>query len=731
MLMKRLLLLGTMMFVFSWLGVLAQWTQMTSDDLELPFAEAVVKHQGNWYIGTAGGVYKSTDAGLNWTLVNNNLYDVFNRLRLEGMTSVGNTLLGTNRWEGIVLTTDGSSWSLPTSGLPAGYYMTELLGVVGTRIIALIMDYDTGDYALYYSTNEGSTWTKGADLPAANNEVYLYSANSKVYIVHEDLSGNDVILGETVDGITVDAPAFTTDYPGTSIENIVKSGDYLIVGGESSIYRYDLINDGWEDLSSKWAGGLAFIAAGGNNQDRLYATVLELTMTVGSYTSADHGSTWTSISPPLVTGKSFAMALYATGNEFMALYIDDGIHYTADAGATIVRRNNGALATDFEDMFVSGNNILASMFVSGVYASSNDGAAWSLWNTGLPASTLQHVSDYRSDGTALFANFYVFPDDNPEPYKVVKSTNNGASWNEVTFPGTQDNLELIGVNGSTLFAYSTTGGDKYYTSASSGASWTEITSNMPSDFMPAYLCGDGTTAYLVGFETTSGNNFLRVYTSADNGATAWTLQMNGITLANLEGMDTDEDIHLVAPAPGVAFLKIRYQGWDNRLLRWNTDTWEEATASGITNLDVESMAYNNGILYVSTWNNGVYRSEDSGESFTATAGLPEGLSARVFNFKGNQVIISTSRGIWTYTENATNIGAESESRQLLYPNPASDNVNVGVNANTVEIFSVNGQLLKSVDVKNNQFSVESLTKGIYLVVIKTETDKYTVKLLKE
>lgn len=727
--MKKLILLGLFIFSFSWLGVFAQWTQMTSDDLELPFAEAIVKHQGNWYIGTAGGVFKSTDAGLNWTLVNNNLYDVYNRLRLEGMVSVGNTLLGANRWEGIVLTTDGSSWSLPTSGLPADYYMTELLGVVGTRIIALIMDYDTGDYALYYSTNEGVNWTKGADLTSANRDVYLYSADSKVYIVHEDVSGNDVILGETVDGVTVSAPAFTPAYPGTSIENIVKSGDYLIVGGESSIYRYDLINDGWEDLSGNWTG-IAFIAAGGNNVDRLYATVLDLTMAVGSYTSADHGSTWTSITPPLVTGKSFAMSIYATGSEFMSLYIDDGIHYTADAGTTIVRRNNGALATDFEDICVSGSNILASMFVSGVYASSNDGAAWSLWNTGLPASTLQHVSDYMSDGTALFANFYIFPDDNPEPYKVVKSTNNGATWSEVAFPGTQDNLELIGVNGNTLFANSTTGGDKYYTSDNSGVSWTEITSNMPSDFMPVQVRGDGTTAYLVGFETTSGSNYLRVYTSTDNGATAWMLQMNGITLANLDGMDTDDDIHIVTPATGVAFLQIRYQGWDNRLLRWSTDTWEEATATGVNNLDLESIAYNNGVLYVSTWNSGVYRSEDAGDSFTAMAGLPAGLSAEVIAFKGNQVIITTSRGIWTYTESSTNIGSEVKNGQLLYPNPATDVVTLGVMANAVEVYALSGQLVKTLKVESNQIGIDELNKGVYIVVIQTETNKYTVKLIK-
>ena len=727
--MNRLLLLGLLLIGMTW-SASAQWTQMTSDDLELPFAEAIVKHQGNWYIGTAGGVFKSTDNGLNWTLVNNNLFSVYNRLRIEGMASVGTTLIGTNRWEGIVLTTDGSSWSLPTSGLPNNYYMTELLGVVGTRIIALIEDDTTGDFALYYSTNEGSTWTKGADLPTANRDVYLFSANSKVYIVHENNSGNDEFLGVTDDGVTVDLPPFTPAYPENSIEQIVKSGDHLVVYGESSILRYDLINDGWTDLSTSWVSGIAFAAGGGNNADRIYATVLDGDLDVGAYTSSDHGDNWTALTVPVTTGKEFAMGLYATANEFMASFIDDGIHYSADAGTNIFQRNNGALATDFDDMIVSGDNILASLFISGIFASDDNGDTWSQWNTGLPVSTLQHVTGFLHDGTSLFANFYVFPDDNPEPDRVVKSDNNGASWSEITAPGTQDNLKLLGVNGSVLYAYSTTGSDKYYTSNNGGTSWIEITSNIPANFMPLKVCGDGTNAYMAGYETTSGANAIRLYISDDNGATAWTLHMNGINLANLDSRDEDDDIYLVTPTPGVAFLHIRYQGWNNKLLRWNVNTWEEATASGISNFDFEALAYNNGILYASSWSSGVYQSVTAGESFTELTGLPAGLSAEIFAFNGDQVIVSTHRGIWTHTIATHTDRIRADNKQLLYPNPGNTIVYLGVDADLVEVYSLSGQLLKSVVPVNNQLKLDGLKNGIYLVTIKTESDTYTVKLIK-
>lgn len=728
--MNKLLLSGLLLICMAWSGVNAQWTQLTSDDLELPYAEAIVKHQGSWYIGTAGGVFKSTDNGLNWSLVNNNLYSVFNRLRIEGMASVGNTLLGTNRWNGIVLSTDGSSWSLPTSGLPGDYYMSELLGVVGSDVIALIQDNNTNDYSLYYSTDEGTTWTEGADLASANKDVYLYSADSKVFIVHENASGNDEFIGTTTNGQSVTAVPFTDPYPGTSIENIVKSGDHLIVFGESSIYRYDLINDGWTNLGAAWTNGIAFIAGSGNNTDQLYATILEGNMAIGAYTSDDHGDSWTTISPPLTTGKPFAMGIYAEGDEFMASFIDDGLHYTSDAGANIAQRNNGALATDFEYMVVSGDNILTSLFISGVYASSDDGANWSKWNTGLPTGALQHVSGFLSDGTSLFANFYDFPDEDPDPNKVLKSMNDGASWSELAFPGGQEDLELIGVNGNALYAYSTTGGDKYYTSVNGGDSWTEISGNIPSDFMVSKVTGDGTTAYLLGFETTSGNNHLRVYASTDNGATAWALRMDGINTGNLDEMNTDDDIHIVTPAPGVAFLHVRYQNWDNKLLRWNTNTWEAATANGMNSLDFQSLAYNDGVIYASSWNTGVYRSEDAGETFTEMDGLPDGLNAEIIDFKGDEVIISTHRGIWTYTETPTFINKFGDSNKILYPNPAKRIVYIGVDVNKVDIYSLSGQLVKSIYMDSNQFNIEELDKGIYLVVIRNATDKHTVKMIK-
>jgi len=722
--MIRFLLLSMLLLCVFLSDVVSQsWQQYTSDDLELPFAETIIKHDGNWYMGTAGGVFKTSDQGVNWTLVNNNLYDVYGRLRIEGFASVGNVLLGANRWEGIVKTSDGSSWSRPASGLPVNYYMVENMVVIGSRVIAIIQDYDSGSYDLYYSDNQGTNWTKGAGLAGVNEDPDLHTEGTKAYVTHSNASGDDEFIYETSDGAVVSAPSFSTAYPGARIERIKKSGDYMIVFGQE-VHRYDLVNTGWEDLTSAWTNGIGFISAGGNGVDRLYASVLDGNMDVGFYTSADHGSSWTALSPTMTTGKSFAMGIFATGDELMAAFIDDGIHYSSNSGASLALRNNGGLATDFDDMVVSGDKILASLFISGVYASGDNGLSWAKSNNGIPADALQNVSGY--------VKYYNFPDENSSPNKVLKSINDGISWSELGNPVGFNNLQVSGANGNVLFGYADDPSEAYFISDNGGASWTNVTVGMPADFKPVKVTGDGTIAYMAGFDTsTPDKNYINIYTSADNGASGWMLHMNGITTANLDSSDDDDDIHLVTPAIGEAYLNIRYTGWDNKLLRWNVNTWEEVDATGANNLDLESMAFNNGVLYISNWNNGVFMSGDNGDTFTEMTGLPDGLSAEIFLFKDDDVIISTHRGLWKYIGTPTDIDSAESGVELLSPNPAHDLVRLGMETMLVSIYSLNGQKVLDVVPVNNQISVAELNKGIYVLRMKTDSGTISRKLIKK
>lgn len=71
----------------------------------------------------------------------------------------------------------------------------------------------------------------------------------------------------------------------------------------------------------------------------------------------------------------------------------------------------------------------------------------------------------------------------------------------------------------------------------------------------------------------------------------------------------------------------------------------------------------------------------------------------------------------------------------LFPNPASDIVTIKLNENIQEIVlsTIEGEILnlKNFEVNGNRLNIESLSNGMYILIIKTETNTYMKKLLKQ
>jgi hypothetical protein len=208
--------------------------------------------------------------------------------------------------------------------------------------------------------------------------------------------------------------------------------------------------------------------------------------------------------------------------------------------------------------------------------------------------------------------------------------------------------------------------------------------------------------------------------------------MTGIDQGCLDNMEEDYDVHLVVTDDGKVFLELRYINWNYRLYRIDSGVWEQAPANNAGNLDMESMAYNNGALYFSNWNGGVYQSWDDGETFAKLDnGLPDGISVDHFRFKGDMIYASTNRGIWTYDATPTDVDNLTTDRLSLQPNPAYNMVQVNASVYKVMIYDVSGQLVKDLQPMDNQFSVVDLQKGIYIVKLSTNKGNLTTKLIKK
>ena len=139
----------------------------------------------------------------------------------------------------------------------------------------------------------------------------------------------------------------------------------------------------------------------------------------------------------------------------------------------------------------------------------------------------------------------------------------------------------------------------------------------------------------------------------------------------------------------------------------------------LSNFDVSTQNVPTGFPYAGTWYNLMDNSTINVTSTTATIAIEPG----GFRIYGNK---SSSLGTDKF---------EMDGEVYLYPNPASDYFTLNTNSSKVEIYSIAGQLVKSFksnQSKENQFFVNDLNQGIYVVKVFGENSEVQVmKLLKQ
>jgi hypothetical protein len=167
--------------------------------------------------------------------------------------------------------------------------------------------------------------------------------------------------------------------------------------------------------------------------------------------------------------------------------------------------NNGSSWTSFNELTnqnvqaltVSGTQLFAGTYNSGIYLSSNNGTNWTAVNNGL---TTLNVSSFAASGTTLFAG---------TSGGVFLTTNNGSNWAVVNNGLTNLHIRALAVLGTNLFAGTDTSG--VYLSTNNGTNWTAVNNGLTNMGVRS-LAVSGTNI----FAGTGGGVFL----STNNG-TSW------------------------------------------------------------------------------------------------------------------------------------------------------------------------------------------------------------------
>jgi len=139
----------------------------------------------------------------------------------------------------------------------------------------------------------------------------------------------------------------------------------------------------------------------------------------------------------------------------------------------------------------------------------------------------------------------------------------------------------------------------------------------------------------------------------------------------------------------------------------------------LTNFDVSSQNVVPNFPYTGTWYNLMDNSSFEVTNTSATISIEAG-------------------GFRIYGNKPSTLGTdkfELNGEIYLHPNPASDYFTLNTITSKVEIYSINGQLVKSFNanqLKENQYTISDLNKGIYLVKILNENNEQKVmKLIKQ
>ena len=267
--MKRLLLVLVMLIAMNASG---QWAQMSNgmgnDKTIISFCTMGTNIFAGNYIG--GGVYKTTNDGINWTLTG-----------FTGQLVIDFAIIGTNIFAGtygggvFLSTNNGANWTAVNNGL------LELdiysLASMGTRLFA-----GTDQGGVFLSTNNGASWT------VVNNGFPQYESGRRL-----------VVMGTNIFAATNYSGVFKSTNYGTSwtavnngltnlhVKSFTVSGTNLFAGTYlGGIFLSTNYGLSWTTSNNELSNSIVVsLAVSGNN---LFAGVVNM----GVYLSTNNGTSW-------------------------------------------------------------------------------------------------------------------------------------------------------------------------------------------------------------------------------------------------------------------------------------------------------------------------------------------------------------------------------------------------------------------------------------------------------
>ncbi len=531
------------------------------------------------------GVYRSTDNGMHWTEANNGLWcpditalGVYKQNFLAGAYDGKNNLLflssdNANTWaqvntispieqitcfaikdtvifagtygDGVYRSTDGGyHWVKPNNG--GLLHQVVSLAVIDSNIYA-----GTWGGAVYKSKTQGDTWYQ-LSIPNYNAYVSsLFILNNKLFMA----SGSN-LFSTIDDGLNWNF--ISGSLPTSSYWNTVTVvGSKLYYGTNQGLYLSTDDGSNWSNIGLTNAMIEAVTVYGGN--------LITGTRNVGIFTSQDNGMNW------LQTGALNNMMVQALASIDSNLFVGDngqeGVFISRDNGNSYKEYNNLNHSYVY-CMKTKGTDIYAGTGMAGdggggIFKSTDLGKNWN--RIGLQG---YYVSSINYNQSYLFVS---------SEKGIMRSSNEGATWNQVINGLPSSGASILTVMDTILFASPGTG---IFKSTNNGTDW--ISYGLKDTVITSLLTvGDSLfagTPYGIFRNISQDTNWVRVG-FADKSIAFLELKNRMIFTETIDGLYFSNN-------NGISWLPI---------------------STGFDNISITSFTGNDKYLFAGSWGEGVWK----------------------------------------------------------------------------------------------------------------------------
>ena len=496
-------------------------TGLSYEQDELQIVQRLLIHPENTNIllaATRSGIYRSTDSGDSWTMV-----EVTHCHDMDFNTDDPNTVYAVGDRDVFVSEDAGLTWSILKNNLgAAGDRMSIETTADDPQLIYVLSGYFSTSF--FKSTDGGTTWTT---TNSPGSQTYFFGYYDNAFDV-SNVNGNIIFAGglevvRSVNGASAWQKKSNWDSPGSSgyvhadnhgfachpsDENIVYSAnDGGLFRSEdkgdtwtdisdglriAQVYRLgtsatdpERVLSGWQDNGTNLWDGSSWEEIDVSTWDGMEAIIdftdsdiMFLTHQYGAlYRTTNGGASWTYMSP---SGGNWVTPYVMDPNDHQVLYYggNGGIYRTTNGGNTWVYKNASLGSYAFAlAVAPSNSNVVYAAALNKIVRSSNMGDTWTNVTSDLPVGSIDinyiAVSDINEDVLWVALSGY------EDGEKVFRSDDGGSTW--VNVSGTLPNVPVNTVvfeNGSDNRIYVGTDIGVFYRDASL-ADWVPYQTGLP------------------------------------------------------------------------------------------------------------------------------------------------------------------------------------------------------------------------------------------------------------